>query len=158
MRSSLARFIAACVFGLALAGGANAAKQPALTTTDLDRTCPVCTNFYQFATGGWRKRNPIPPAYPTWGRFDTLQEHNRNVLRGLLDAAAADTNAAPDSNHQKIGSYYKTCMDQAARDAAGVAPLADELAKIDAITDRPTLQAEIARLHVLGANVLFAFG
>jgi len=158
MRSSLARFIAACVFGLALAAGANAAKQPALTTTDLDRTCPVCTNFYQFATGGWRKRNPIPPAYSTWGRFDTLQEHNRDVLHGILESAAADTAAADGSNRQKIGAYYATCMDQSARDAAGVTPLGDELAKIDAITDRVALQAEIARLQVLGANVLFEFG
>jgi putative endopeptidase len=149
---------AAFIFVLAIAGGAYAAKQPALTSSDLDRTCPACTNFYQFATGGWRKRNPIPAAYSTWGRFDTLQEHNRNVLHEILESAAADTTATEGSNHQKIGSYYKTCMDQAARDTAGVAPLAAELAKIDAIADRTALQTEIARLHVLGANVLFAFG
>ncbi|GAC1541320.1 MAG: M13 family metallopeptidase [Candidatus Velthaea sp.] len=143
---------------MSLAAVAGAEKTPALRVTDLDRTCPACTNFYQFATGGWRKHNPIPAAYSTWGRFDTVQEHNRDVLHGILDTDAADATAAPGSNRQKLGTYYKTCMDQTARDAAGATPLADEFAKIDAISDRASLQAELARLHVLGANALFAFG
>ncbi|MFN2461925.1 MAG: M13 family metallopeptidase, partial [Candidatus Velthaea sp.] len=158
IRSSLARLAAACAVSLALAGAAGAAKEPAFATSDLDRTCPACKDFYQFATGGWRKRNPIPPAYSTWGRFDTLQEHNRDVLRAILESAAADAAGAPPSNRAKIGVYYKTCMDGAARDAAGARPLAAELARIDAVGDRAALQTEIARLHVLGANVLFAFG
>ena len=144
---------------MVFAGASGAATtNSALYASDLDRTCPACKNFYQFATGGWRTHNPIPPAYSTWGRFDTLQEHNRDVLHGILESAAAETSAADGTNTQKIGTYYKTCMDMSARNAAGVTPLGDEFAKIDAISDRPSLQAEIARLQTFGGNMPFAFG
>ena len=45
-----------------------------LDPANLDRSVSACTDFYQFANGGWIKRNPIPPAYSRWGSFDQLQE------------------------------------------------------------------------------------
>jgi putative endopeptidase len=138
--------------------GAAAVREPALDLHNLDRTCPACTDFYQYATGGWRAANPIPPAYATWGRFDTLNEHNRDVLHGILEADAADTSAPPDSNRHKLGAFYATCLAANEVENAGTAPIADELARIDALTDRAALGAEIARLHVLGAGVVFNFG
>ena len=51
---------------------------------NLDRSVSPCQDFYQFATGGWAKANPIPAAYPRWGSFTILQEHNQDVLRTIL--------------------------------------------------------------------------
>lgn len=31
--------------------------------SNLDRSVPACTNFFQYAVGGWLKANPIPAAY-----------------------------------------------------------------------------------------------
>ncbi len=140
------------------AAGTAAATAPALDTRNLDPTCPACKDFFQFATGGWRKRNPIPPAYSSWGRFDALQEHNRDVLHGILDHAAADTAAAPGTREQKIGTFYRSCMDDAAIERAGATPLAEEFARIAHVPDRASLPAEIARLHAIGADVFFQFG
>ena len=69
----------------------------------------ACTDFYQFACGGWLAANPIPADRPRWGRFDELQERNDEVLRRVLEAAAAGRDAAA----KKIGDYYATCMDEA---------------------------------------------
>ncbi|MGB8266118.1 MAG: M13 family metallopeptidase [Candidatus Velthaea sp.] len=138
--------------------GAAALPSSGFDPKNLDPACPACTNFFQYATGGWRKTNPIPPAYSTWGQFDTLQERNREVLHGLLEADARDSSAAADSETRKLGTYYATCLASNAVENAGTAPLADELATIDAIADRAGLIAEIAHLQKLGVLMPFAYG
>ena len=123
---------------------------------NLDRTCKPCDNFYQFAMGGWIKNNPIPPEYPSWGTFAQLRDNNLSVLRTILESAAK-ADAPSDSNEQKIGDFYASCMDTAAIDAAGLKPIESDFALIDAIRDRQSLDAEIARLQREGATVVFRF-
>ena len=79
----------------------------------LDKNTPACTDFYQYANGGWLAANPIPPSYSSWGVAQVLQEKNREVLHEILKAAAANTNAVKGSAEQKVGDYYATCMDEA---------------------------------------------
>jgi len=143
--------------------GATAAPS-GLDPANLDRTCPACTNFFQFATGGWRKANPIPAAYSTWGQFDALQERNRDVLHTLLDADAAAANSSPpagadaDPDTRKLGDFYTSCLQSNAVADAGTAPLASELTALDAVNDRRALVAEIAHLQQLGVTMPFAYG
>jgi putative endopeptidase len=126
------------------------------SAANLDTTCKPCDNFYQFAMGGWIKDNPIPAEYATWGTFTQLRDGNFTAMRTILDAAAK-SNAAPGSNEQKIGDFYASCMDTSAIEAAGLKPIAGELAAIDAINDRKSLDAAIVRLQREGASVLFRF-
>jgi len=126
------------------------------SVSNLDKSCKPCDNFYEFAMGGWMKANPIPAEYPSWGTFTQLRDGNLTAMRSILDAAAAEkTKAGTDA--QKIGDFYASCMDTTAIDAAGLKPLASDFAAIDAISDRKSLDAEIARLQREGANVLFRF-
>jgi len=57
--------------------------EPALFNKSVD----ACTDFYQFACGGWLAANPIPADRPRWGRFDELSEKNDVILRRVLEAA-----------------------------------------------------------------------
>ncbi len=34
---------------------------PSLDVNSMDKSIDPCSNFYQYACGGWRKKNPIPP-------------------------------------------------------------------------------------------------
>ncbi|HKE57861.1 MAG TPA: M13 family metallopeptidase N-terminal domain-containing protein, partial [Pyrinomonadaceae bacterium] len=123
---------------------------------NLDPNTAACTDFYQYANGGWLAANPIPAAYSSWGVANLLDERNKDVLHEILEAAAKNTSAPKGSSEQKVGDYYATCMDEPKIEADGIKPLDPEFALIAGIDDQEKLQAEIARLHSLNINALFA--
>lgn len=150
---------------IALAGAAQnrAAAGSGFDLRDLDKSCPPCEDFFQYATGGWKKRNPIGPAYVTWGRLSQIQEGNLARLRQILETAAASraqapAPGAPETLDQKLGDFYGACMDEKSIDAAGSRPLDAEMARIAAISSLAELQSEVARLHSQGVSALFGFG
>ena len=125
--------------------------------SSLDKNASPCTNFFQFADGGWIAKNPIPPSYPSWGRFNELRDHNEEVLRQILEEAAKTKNAPAGSVLQKIGDFYASCMDTNAIEAAGIKPLLPELKRIDDLNNVAALDVEIARLQGSGVNAVFLF-
>jgi len=143
--------------GQGTAGFSNstAAEAHGVDLTILDKTCKPCEDFYNYANGAWLKKNPIPAAYPSWGRFNELAERNREQLHGILDSAAANSKAPSGSNEQKIGDFYASCMDEKQIDAAGAKPLDPEFGRIAAVSSVGDLQAEVARLQSVGVRALF---
>ena len=129
-----------------------------LDPADLDRSANPCISFFQFADGGWVAKHPIPPAYSSWGTFNDLLDHNQAVLHQILDEAAANKDAAPGSNEQKIGDYYASCMNEAEIEKEGVTPLEPEFKRIRDISNPGQLEAEVARLQSMGVGVMFRFG
>ncbi|HWZ59663.1 MAG TPA: M13 family metallopeptidase [Gemmatimonadaceae bacterium] len=115
---------------------------PALDRANLDTTCAACTDFFQFANGGWLKRTTIPAVYPQYGSFRELLDRNEAVLHTLLDrdaAAAAAGQLTPGTGSWKIGTYYASCMDTVGRDKLGLSPLKAEFDLIAAIRTRDDL-------------------
>jgi putative endopeptidase len=156
--------LAVMLIGVALgAHHARADRSPAQTASTgldlswLDPSCKPCENFFQFANGGWLRTHEIPAAYPAWGLFNELQQKNQQVLHELLEQAAAEK-APAGSLDQKLGDFYRSCMDTRQIDAAGLGPLRSELRRIEAIRSRKALEAELARLHRRGVSALFRFG
>src|SRR4051812_24248493 len=123
------------VFSIAVMG-AGAGIDPA----DMDPTAAACKNFYQYADGGWIRKNPIPPEYPSWGTFNELAERNRELLHQILERSAKNTSAARGSDEQKIGDFFASCMDEAAIEAQGIQPLKPEFDRIEAISNVADLQ------------------
>jgi endothelin-converting enzyme/putative endopeptidase len=121
----------------------------------IDPSVSPCQNFYQYACGGWMKANPIPPQYSRWGRFNELAEHNQAVLREILDDSAAHRDRS--ATDQKIGTFYGSCMNEAAIDKAGYTPIKPALERISALRSKADLAAEVARLHNEGIDSFFRF-
>ncbi len=138
--------------------GSPMANGRGFDVSNMDTTAAACDNFFQYANGGWVKKNPIPAAYASWGRFNELSDKNQEQLRGILEDAAKNTKAVKGSNEQKIGDYYASCMDEAGIEAAGLTPLMPELKRIDAINSKDSFQREVAQLHNAGVRALFRFG
>src|SRR5436309_3439355 len=78
----------------------------------IDKSLSACADFFQYANGAWIARNPIPPAYSSWGRFQMLDDANLVTLQGILDSLAKKK-LKPGSNEQKSYDYYQSCMDEA---------------------------------------------
>jgi putative endopeptidase len=148
-------------FGVAATSSAQNAvpmQTKPLDPANLDRSVSACTDFYQFANGGWVKSHPVPPAYSVWGSFTELQENNQSNLLTILRNASANGNRQASADLKKLGTYYSSCMDSAAAERAGYQPIASELRGVAAVTNRTQLEAEIARLHARGVSALFGFG
>ena len=123
-----------------------------------DRTIAPQQNFYAYANGTWQKKNPIPSHYSNWSSFSVLWEKTQHTIHQMLRDASQNTHATSGSLEQKIGDFYFSGMDVASINALGAKPLQSEFLLISAIKNSDDLQKEIAHLHLIGVNALFAFG
>jgi endothelin-converting enzyme/putative endopeptidase len=141
-------------FLLALPAAA-AAPPSGIETADLDKSVSPCDDFFQYANGTWRAQNPIPASLSRWSRRWQAGETAKEQLRDILDAVSAKRDWPAGSTEQLIGDFYGACMDGAARDRAGLKPIAPLLAEIDAAKTPADVQAVIRKLHALAVPVPF---
>ena len=133
------------------------AQNKGFDLTRMDKTVDACDDFFQYANGTWLKNTEIPAAYSRWGSFNILGENINSTLKDILENAEK-TKAADGSDTQLIGDYFASCMDEAAIEKAGLAPLKPTLAQIDKIKDAKDVQRQIAMFHAQGVPAVFGFG
>src|SRR6478672_2851005 len=136
-------FFAACNNNKTTGSASNAdslKNKPDVLATNMDSSVSPSQDFFEFANGGWIKRNPIPGDQGSWGIGNVVVEENLKRLREISEKAAA-AKAAKGSTEQKIGDYWTTAMDSARVEQQGLQPLKPYLDKIDAITDVRSLVA-----------------
>ena len=122
----------------------------------MDKSVDPCVDFFEYACGSWRRKNPIPADQSRWGRFNQLSEYNRQVLRDILEKASARS-AKGDPVTRMIGDFYGSCMDEKAVNAKGIAPLKAQLKRIAAIDNRDQMVDVLAYLQSQGVSALFGF-
>jgi putative endopeptidase len=157
MRSSIHSLAVTALLGALGTSLAAQGQSKPIDPANTDTTCSPCKDFFRYANGGWLERSEIPGDQPRWGSFNELQEQNYIALHQVLTDAARDASSAKDSNLQKLGTFYATCMDSAAVEKAGIRPLKGELDRIAAIRDRGGIESGIARFHRLGIPAGFVF-
>jgi putative endopeptidase len=154
-----------CVVMLACAP--SHAPQPAaaplanqIDPTDRDTTCLPCTDFYQYAEGGWIARAVIPPAQPAVSMSSDLVARAGTFVRELVLTLAADAKAGrlePGTSRWKIGTFFASCMDTVAINAAGIEPVRAHVALVDAIRTPTDVMRAFGAIHNGGPGGLAPF-
>uniref|UniRef100_A0A672UFQ4 Neprilysin n=1 Tax=Strigops habroptila TaxID=2489341 RepID=A0A672UFQ4_STRHB len=74
----------------------------------MDTTAEPCDDFYQYACGGWLKRNVIPETSSRYSNFDILRDELEVVLKDVLDTPSTDDITAV----QKAKTLYRSCINE----------------------------------------------
>ncbi len=119
----------------------------------MDRTADPSSDFYAYATGGWRKSNPVPADKAIWTGFDELRDRNRTLLRAILEECATRPDAGPA--RRMLGDFYAAAVDTATRDRLGFAPIRADLDRIASARSVTELVRVVARFHEDGISGLF---
>ena len=127
---------------------------PAIDINNFDESIARNDDFYQWATGGWQKNNPLKPEYSRYGSFDVLRENNEIRINELFDEMTK-VEAEFGSVEQKISDLYKMGLDEERLNAEGAEPIRQALNYILSIKDREELIAKIAQLHIDGVGAFF---
>ncbi|XP_017690891.1 PREDICTED: neprilysin-like, partial [Lepidothrix coronata] len=144
---------------------ADCIKSAARILENMDPSAQPCGDFYQFACGGWLRRNVIPETSSRYSNFDILRDELEVVLKDVLDTPSTKDIPAV----QKAKTLYRSCINETAIDSRGGGPLISLLPNVSdwpvASTDWEasygtawTAEAAIAQLNSrYGKKVLINF-
>lgn len=125
---------------LAASLAAFAQTKSGIDKEGMDTSCKPCDDFDRYASGKFVEKNPIPAKRARWGTFDMLLDANDERLKTVLDTAGA-AKLAPGSDKAKAGAFYAACLDTAAIEKQGAAPLKPFLDRIRGARTRQDIRA-----------------
>ena len=126
----------------------------AINIADLDTNVNPADDFYQYATGGWQKNNPLPDEESRFGSFDVLAKETSQKVNDLITKLSEQDNE-PYSIEWKIENFYSLGMDSIKLDKDGLNPVLPEFENIDKIQNQEDLIKTIAYLHKVGVPTTF---
>ncbi|KAM6356398.1 neprilysin [Alca torda] len=101
-------------------------KSAARILENMDTTAEPCDDFYQYACGGWLKRNVIPETSSRYSNFDILRDELEVVLKDVLDVPSNNDITAV----QKAKTLYRSCINETTIDSRGGKPLINLLPNV----------------------------
>ena len=110
--------------------------QMGIKIENMDISVKPGKDFYDYATLGWRKNNPLPNDYTRYGSFEELNEENNKRVREIVE-----------NDTGKIGTLYNIAMDEKKLNADGTKPVQKYLDDIDSIKTRDDLTKYLGKMH-----------
>ncbi|MXO75566.1 M13 family peptidase [Altererythrobacter aerius] len=122
----------------------------------IDRAIDPGDDFFAFANQRWLDANPLPPEFSRFGAFNLLREKSTSDVKALVDALVAKDPASLSDDERRIVGAYKSFLDTAAIDAAGLAPAKpylDEIRGADTLGELATLWGTVGYPSPVGGYV-----
>ena len=107
---------------------------------NMDLSVKPGDNFFDYATLGWRKANPIPDDYTRYGAFEILNETNLKRVREIAE-----------TDNGKIGTLYKIVMNEEKLNADKTTPVQPYLAEIDKIKSIEQIPEYLGKMHTFSS-------
>ncbi|HEY9324658.1 MAG TPA: M13-type metalloendopeptidase [Agromyces sp.] len=108
-------------------------------------------DLFRYVNGSWLDRTEIPEDKARWGSFHLIAEQAEKDVHAIVEESQQ---AEPGTEARKIGDLYTSFMDTERIEAQGAAPLADVLARVDAIADIPGFLRTIGEFEREGIAAL----
>jgi putative endopeptidase len=113
---------------------------------DMDKSVRPGNDFFDYVVGAWVRTAKIPPDKVCAGVGLDIQNQLDADLKAIVEAASAKHAPAGDIS-QQIGDLYASYMDEALLNKKGVEPVRPLLASIEAVNDRPGLNAVVVSFN-----------
>ena len=136
---------------------AQAPLRSGIDLTDMNATVAPGTDFYEYACGGWMKKNPLPAAYSRFGSFDRLGQDNDRRINEILNELQTHT-YTQGTIEQKLSDLYKLAMDSVRREKDGVQPVMDMLKRMENAKTMDQLFAIQQELMAYGGGGFYRAG
>ena len=142
---------------LILAGACKQASETKhVVITGIDHTKKPGDDFFTFVNGIWYDSVTIPASQTGVGAYSFMNFPQRIRLQGILDSVSQSNHPA-GSLEQKVGDFYASGLDTVAINKRGYEPIKPLLARIDAITDVPSLLNVVAEEQKVGDGSIIGF-
>lgn len=116
-------------------------------------------DFYEYACGGWIKRNPMPDEFSSYGQFDVLREKARKQVQDLILNLETDpASKEKGSIAQKISDLYKMGMDEKRLNTEGASPIQPTLKEMRSRLEKEDLTSTLIWLHLGLDSTFFSSG
>jgi putative endopeptidase len=153
-------WVGGCLVGAALGlraadelDGARALKS-GIDKRRFDSSIRPQDDLFRHVSGKWLASAEIPPDRSLDGAFPGLRDQSESNIHAIIEDAVK-RNESSEGNSRKVCDFYSSFMDEAKVDALGYKPIEDELAVIDAITDKTAFIKTLAKLERIGTSGLF---
>jgi len=111
-------------------------------------------DLYRHVNGSWLRETDIPDDKAVYGAFHALRDESEAAVRAIIEECSGGE-APAGSDERKIGDLYDTFLDEDAAERLGAAPIADDLALVDAVADVPGLVRALGTLARGGVDGAF---
>ena len=118
-----------------------------------DPTIRANDDLFRHVNGPWLEVTDFQADRATAGAFVTLLDEAEAKVRVIVEGAQSASDG--DEEQRKIGDLYSSFMDEDRIEALGAAPLAPELAIVDAIDSIPDLVDTLGLLERSGVGSVF---
>ncbi len=134
------------------------AQNAGINFSYIDSSASPRQDFYTFCNGKWQKNFKLPESDARYGSFNEIHENNLKKIRTILDAAAVNKAAAPNTDAQRLRDFYNTAMDSAKADVLGYQPIVAQLEQIDKVKNLDELMTLKSDFDYISINLFFGVG